>query len=59
MVGQYNPLLLSGLNDVEDMGAGAIAFAPGVWWNPQLDPGNNFGALCSESAFGSADSDSK
>ena len=32
-------------------------FAPGVWLDPLLDSGNGSGAVCSESAFASADFD--
>ena len=51
--GQYNPQLLGAVNDTER----ATDFAPGVWLNPLLDPGNDLGAVIPESAFAAAEFD--
>ena len=52
--GQYNPLLLGPVKGAGDLVASAMDFAPGVWLNPQLDPGNGL-----KSAFTGADSDGR
>ena len=52
--GLYNPLLLGAVNDLEDLAASAMDFAPGMWLNPLPDSENGFGAVISESAFAAA-----
>ena len=57
--GVYNPWMIGRVNDVEDLAARAIDFAPCVWLNPLFYSGNDFGAVSSESAFAIGDSDGR
>ena len=52
--GLHNPLLLGAVNESKDLAASAMDVAPGIWLNPLLDSGNDFGAVISESAFAAA-----
>lgn len=54
-----NMLLLGAVNDVVTLASSVMEFAPGVWWNLQLDSGNGFGVVYTVSAFASADSDAR
>lgn len=54
-----NMLLLGAVNDVVTLASSVMEFAPGVWWNLQLDSGNGFGVVYPVSAFASADSDAR
>ena len=49
------PLLLGAVNDIEDLAASVMDFAPGMWLNLLLDSGNGFGSVICESAFAAAD----
>lgn len=52
----HRSLSLITVKDVEDLAERTIGFAPGVWLNLLLGSGNGFGAVSSESAYASADS---
>ena len=53
--GLYNPLPLGTVSDTEDLVASAVELKPMVCLGPPLESGDDFGAVCSESAFASAD----
>lgn len=52
----YNPLLFGAMTP-KTWFANAMDFAPGLWFDPLLDSGNVFGAMCSEREFSGIDSD--
>ena len=51
--GLYNPLLVGTVNDTKDLAASAVDLEPGMGLGLPLDSGNDFGVVCSESAFAS------
>lgn len=48
--GLYNPLLLSAVNNSEDLVVSVTDFVPGMLLDPLLDIGNGGGAMCFKSA---------